>query len=118
MCELSLQQNSEKKGTSSEEDIYRMMLDICRIHYENKQIMKIYMEFHKILMPIIHKALLENLGDQLNESSLNKFISGGVTAIIYQWSLNDYQQLPEEIAVMLTTYIHRLSGVPHDGLLN
>jgi AcrR family transcriptional regulator len=111
VCELSLQPISKKNDHSSEFDIQRFMLDVCRIHYENKQIMKIYIEFNRISLPIVQKVIVEHLGDPLEDPALNRFVSGGVAAIISQWSLNDYQQAPEEIAKMLTTYIHRLSGV-------
>ncbi|WP_138750778.1 TetR-like C-terminal domain-containing protein [Paenibacillus sinopodophylli] len=110
MCEQVLQQISKKNDHSSEFNIYSIMLDLCRMHDENKQIMKIYMEFNRVLLPIIQKVIVENLGAQLKEPNQNHFISGGVSAIIFQWSLNGYQQKPEDIAKMLTKYIDRLSG--------
>lgn len=116
ICKQALREINKKYDTSLETDIYHIMLEICRIYYENKQLMKEYVGFNKDLLPIIQKFLGkffgENVENVLEQNSLNCFISGGVIAIIFQWDMNDYIQPITDIAKMLTQYILRLNTTP------
>ncbi|MDQ8735610.1 TetR/AcrR family transcriptional regulator [Paenibacillus sp. LHD-38] len=110
VSEQALRFIRKQNGVPSKSDTYTIMLDICRIYYENKQLMKIYMACNKTLIPMLQRIFVEFSATSLKENSLKCFLSGGVSAIIFQWSLEDYKQLPEEIATILSHYILQLSS--------
>lgn len=93
---------------SSENDIYKTMCNICQFYYENKQLIKVYIEATNDFIPLIQRFFGKNIRNVLEENNLVCFISGGVSAIIYQWSLNDYKQSTAVIAKILTQYIKQL----------
>jgi len=111
ICERVFISLGKNYDFTSESNLYEMMLEICRIYYDNKNIMKIYIECNKTLLPIVQQIFVKHNNMDLIENSKIYFISGGVTAIIFQWSVNDYKQLPEEIANVLTKHILGLYSV-------
>jgi len=97
----------DKRNTFNENDIYNTMLNICYIYYEYKHIMKVYIEHNKYLIDAFQQIIKKNvkIGNAQNTNSLLTFISGGIAAIIWDWSIHDYKELPEDIAKTLTKYI-------------
>ena len=65
MCEQVLTHIRKKNDTNTEIDIYAIMLDLCRFYYSNKQVMKIYLDYNRTLLPIIQNILAEDLGISL-----------------------------------------------------
>ena len=103
--ERALEQLKKNQGASSKDELYQTMLAICRLYYENKPLMKVYMEFNKDLMPLIQGFIKANAEYGLKDNSLTYFIAGGVSSIIMQWGMKDFKQQPEEVAKILTKYI-------------
>jgi len=106
ICIKVIKTINDKYDTNSETDLYKIMYEISLIYYKNQQIMKVYMEFNKTMLPIVEQFFENQNG--LEEHKLSHFISGGVTAIILRWAKHDYKESPEEIARILTLYIHHL----------
>ena len=69
--------------------------------------MKVYIEHNKYLIDAFQQIIKKNvkIGNAQNTNSLLTFISGGIAAIIWDWSIHDYKELPEDIAKTLTKYI-------------
>ena len=108
IMEGALRQITMNKSPATGDDFYHMILAIIRMYYENQQIMKIYMEFNKDLMPMMQRFIKDNNSLELKDSSLTYFIAGGVASIIVQWGRNGFKQSPEEVAKVLTKYILKL----------
>lgn len=92
----------------STDALYQVMLKMCRIYSENKQILKVFQDANRDLMNIMQKIIGPGIQRGLKENALNSFISGGVSSIIFQWSIYDYKETPEEVAKLLTDYIIKL----------
>ena len=108
IMEEALKQIEINKTPNTGDGFYHTILALCRMYYENKHLMKIYMEFNKDLLHMMQRFIRQNAGKELKDSSLTYFIAGGVTSIIVNWGTNGFKQSPEEVAKVLTRYIVKL----------
>lgn len=111
--ELSAQifsQTSKLKNLAPREQIYATIMASCQACLNNRQIMQMHVIFGNDFPDIIVKLLNAQRSHSLQNHSMIYFISGGVSALLTQWIIQDYPQSPEEVAALLTDYIIRLRG--------
>lgn len=95
-------------SSSMREDTYAKMLHICKVYYENRKIMKIYVSNMQDIMTMMTSVISKNPVGGLRENSLIYFLAGGVAALILQWAQSGFALTPQEISTILTDYICRL----------
>lgn len=105
MNKKALEQIKRTGETASSDDYYQLILALCRSYYENKQMIRVYIEFNKDYLSIMQKFIKENTRYGIKDDNLTYFIAGGVSSMIIQWVLNDFDKIPEEIAGEMTKYI-------------
>ena len=97
-------------SASMREDTYAKMLQICKVYFENRKIMRIYIKNMQDIMPMLTNGMTKSPIGGLRENSQIYFIAGGVASIILQWALDGFVMSPQEISTILTDYICRLQA--------
>jgi len=92
-------------SASLREDLYAKMLHICKVYYDNRKLMQIYVNNIQDIMPLLTNAITSNLAGGLRENSLVFFIAGGVASLIMQWALSGFAMAPQEISTILADYV-------------
>lgn len=100
--------HEKENGQGHLKDFYGDMLRLCEMYDQNRNIIRLYLEAGEEMMILMKKGLGDAFQKALDPHGLDCFIAGGVSAILLQWSMNDYRKSPQWVAEMLSGYISKL----------
>lgn len=96
---------------STAQNLYEYMVMVCRLVYDNGEIMRIYTDAKGSLMPLFHAHLLRQRNSMsFMKDGRNRFIAGGVSSTLMAWVVEGFPQTPEEIARAMTEWVSLLQG--------
>ena len=95
---------------------YEYMLNICRIVYENRQMMRAYFHARGNLVQIFYSTLINHSSNlDYMADPVNVFISGGIGSTLMAWVHRDFAEPPETVAKRMADCMARLIAKPEEG---